>query len=112
MTVREPLLHPVPLKDLRPTQISVGLREVNEKRRQWREHSDSNTSEFLGKHMIPVVLGPKDHRYVIDHHHLCRALMDEGVKDILVSIVADPYVGPPIVQSCDPSVPSLPTKYS
>jgi hypothetical protein len=89
VTSREPLLHPVPLNELRPTQITVGLREVEEKRRQWRGHAGDNASEFLGRHMIPVVVGPKERRYVIDHHHLCRALIEEGVKDILVTIEAD-----------------------
>jgi hypothetical protein len=36
-----------------------------------------------------VVLGPNQHHYVIDHHHLARALHDEGVKDILVTVIAD-----------------------
>jgi len=36
-----------------------------------------------------VVLGPKDRHYVIDHHHLARALHDEGIKDIDVTVVAD-----------------------
>jgi hypothetical protein len=35
--------------------------------------------------MIPVVLGPKDRAYVLDHHHLCRALLEEGVEEILVN---------------------------
>ncbi len=39
--------------------------------------------------MIPVVHGPDKRFYVIDHHHLARALHDEGVKDILVTVVAD-----------------------
>lgn len=85
----EPILHPVPLKELRPTQITVGYREVAEKRRQWRERAEHDPSDFLGSHMIPAVLGPKGRRYVIDHHHLCRALLDEGVKDVLVNLVAD-----------------------
>ena len=89
MSTREPLLNPVQIKDLRPTQITVGFREVGEKRRQWRERAKDKGSEFLGKHMIPVVLGPKERRYVIDHHHLCRALLEEGVEDILVNVVAD-----------------------
>src|SRR5690242_21589330 len=38
---------------------------------------------FLGQHMIPVVLGPKARSYVIDHHHLARALHDEGVPHVL-----------------------------
>ena len=89
MTNHEPLIDPVYLSELRPTQITVGLREVNEKRRQWREHLDRDGPEFLGRHMIPVVLGPKGRRYAVDHHHLARALMDEGVEKVLVDVLAD-----------------------
>ena len=46
-------------------------------------------AELLGKHMIPVVLGPDERYYVVDHHHLARALHDEGVKDVLVTVIAD-----------------------
>src|SRR5580704_8725198 len=87
---REPLLEPVPILSLRPTQMTVGMREVKEKRRRWREHKSSKKrAELLGKHMIPVVLGPDKHYYVVDHHHLARALHDEGVKDILVTVIGD-----------------------
>ncbi|MDR3408817.1 MAG: ParB-like protein [Methylovirgula sp.] len=89
MSVREPLLKPVPLADLRPTQITVGYREVTEKRRRWKELADEKGAEFLGKHMMPVILGPKERHYVIDHHHLGLALIEEKVKDILVNVVAD-----------------------
>lgn len=88
--VREPIVHPIPILSLRPTQMTVGMREVKEKRRRWREHkSKTKQEEILGKHMIPVVQGPDERFYVIDHHHLARALHDEGVQDILVTIVAD-----------------------
>src|SRR6202022_5177091 len=87
---REPILHPIPILSVRPTQMTVGMREVKEKRKRWREHkSMKKQAELLGKHMIPVVLGPDKHHYVIDHHHLARALHDEGVKDILVTGIAD-----------------------
>ena len=87
---REPLLKPVPILTLRPTQMTVGMREVKEKRKRWRQHkSDKKRAELLGKHMIPVVLGPDERHYVVDHHHLARALHDEGVKDILVTVIAD-----------------------
>jgi hypothetical protein len=89
MTAREPLLKPVPIGTLRPTQITVGLREVEQKRQEWRRRAADQGARFLGDHMIPVIWGPKDRHYVIDHHHLCRALMDEGVEDILVDVVAD-----------------------
>ncbi len=87
--VREPTVNPVPILALRPTQITVGMREVAEKRTRWRELGDSKGGAFLGTHVIPVILGPKQRHYVIDHHHLARALHDEGVTDILVTIVAD-----------------------
>jgi hypothetical protein len=87
--VREPLLTPVPLSELRPTQITVGMREVTAKRKDWKTRDDAKGAEFLGKHMIPVILGPKERHYVIDHHHLGRALMEEGVEHVLVTIVAN-----------------------
>ena len=39
--------------------------------------------------MIPVVLGPKSRHYVVDHHHLARALHEEGVKDVAVTLIAN-----------------------
>ena len=84
-----PILHPVAVADLRPTQITVGMREVELKRHEWRSLAPSKAPGFLGRHLVPVVRGPKDRPYVIDHHHLARALHEEGVKDVLVSFVAD-----------------------
>jgi hypothetical protein len=88
--VREPRIHPIPILDLRPTQMTIGMREVKEKRKRWREEgSIQKQAEVLGKHMIPVVRGPDKRYYVVDHHHLARALHDEGVKDILVTVIGD-----------------------
>src|SRR3981081_4236989 len=87
---REPILQPIAILSLHPTQMTVGMREVKEKRNRWREHkSKKKQAQLLGKHMIPVVLGPDQHHYVVDHHHLARALHDEGVKDILVTVIGD-----------------------
>ena len=89
VAVREPILKPVAITDLRPTQITVGMREVSEKRKRWREMKTKKGEKFLGNHMIPVILGPKDRHYVIDHHHLALALYKEGVKDVLVAVVSN-----------------------
>ena len=86
---REPRVHPVSILSLRPTQMTVGMREVKEKRKRWREHGKKKQAELLGTHMIPVVYGPDERYYVIDHHHLGRALHDEGVKEVLVTVVGD-----------------------
>jgi len=79
----------VHILDLRPTQITVGLREVAQKRAEWRAESPGHRPDFLGKHLIPAVLGPKHRYFLIDHHHLARALHDEGVEDVAVSVAAD-----------------------
>ena len=87
---REPIVTPVPVEELRPTQITVGMREVALKRQMIREQdAKKKTGAFLGKHMVPVVLGPKNRNYVTDHHHLARALLEEGVKDVLVTVISD-----------------------
>ena len=87
--VREPVLSTVAIADLRPTQITVGMREVKSKRRHWRETAKRKGDKFLGKHLIPVILGPKDRNYVIDHHHLALALHEEKVKDVAVTVIAN-----------------------
>ncbi len=90
--IRTPILSTVPLKELRPTQITVGMREVESKRRRWRERaakSNEKAGRFLGRHMMPVILGRKDRHFIIDQHHLSRALLEEGVKEVLVTVVAD-----------------------
>ena len=87
--VREPILTTVAISDLRPTQITVGMREVAAKRQHWREIAAKEGAKFLGKHMIPVVLGPKSRHYVVDHHHLALALQEEGVKDVAVTPIAN-----------------------
>lgn len=86
---RDPILTPVEIESLRPTQITVGMREVDEKRKSLRAHGARKIGAFLGDHMIPVILGPKERPYVIDHHHLSLALHKEGVKKVLVTVVAD-----------------------
>jgi hypothetical protein len=89
VTVREPVLHPIAITELRPTQITVGMREVREKQKGWQQGDQKKKAEFLGRHMMPVIRGPKDRMYIIDHHHLSLALHNEGVKEVLVTVVAD-----------------------
>jgi hypothetical protein len=79
----------VAITDLRPTQITVGMREVTSKRKHWREIGAGKGEKFLRQHVIPVVLGPKQRHYVVDHHHLARALHEEGVSEVAVTSVAN-----------------------
>jgi hypothetical protein len=87
--MREPLFRSTPLAELRPTQITVGMQEVAAKRREWQQKHGRKAGKFLAGHLIPVVLGPKERRYVTDHHHLARALWDEGVRAVATSVILD-----------------------
>jgi hypothetical protein len=92
MIAREPVLNPVAIAELRPTQITVGFREVAEKRREWRDRSENSkkkAAEYLGRHLVPTVLGPSGRHYLIDHHHLALALEEEKQTEVLVTVAAD-----------------------
>ena len=92
MTTREPILSPVAIAELRPTQMTVGFREVAEKRREWSDRADKSAkkaAQFLGSHMVPTVLGPTGRHYLIDHHHLALALHEAKQTEVLVTVAAD-----------------------
>ncbi len=87
--IREPVLHPTPILELRPTQMTLGMVEVALKRKSWKAQNSKQLADFLDHHMVPVVIGPGEDRFLIDHHHLARALHDEGIDSVFVTIVAD-----------------------
>jgi hypothetical protein len=89
MTQRiQPILHPVRIRDLCPTQMTVGLREVATKREEWRNRPRDSADKYLGSHMIPAVIGPGGAPWIIDHHHFALALHEEGADEVMVSVVA------------------------
>jgi hypothetical protein len=77
------------IANLLPTQITVGMREVDIKRNRWREKNRDETVNYLKTNQIPVILGPGAGHYIIDRHHLLLALHKEGVREVPVSIVAN-----------------------
>jgi hypothetical protein len=85
----DPLPIGVPIADLRPTQMTVGFREVEIKRRQWREADEPARAKLLRRHVVPAVVGPKGRHYIVDNHHFTRALLEEDAPEIAVYIVAD-----------------------
>lgn len=86
---RDPVLHPTDIAELRPTQMTVGLLEVERKRGDWHAKGEAKKTEALASHMIPVVIGPGELRYIVDHHHLARALWDDGQRDVFVMVIGD-----------------------
>jgi hypothetical protein len=86
-TVRAPLSHPVDIAELKPTQMTIGLREVETRATKIKVLATQDATKLARKHVIPVVKGPKDKYYVIDHHHLCRAMLLAGQKQVSAMVV-------------------------
>jgi hypothetical protein len=85
----ESLSETAPLASLLPTQVTIGIREMEFRRERWRKKHRAEARQYLIRHKIPVVKGPQAALFIIDRHHLARALREEGVTDVPVSIVAD-----------------------
>lgn len=83
-TMHAPLAQPVKILDLRPCQLTVGFRAAREKAEVLPKTGRSGDHSH---HVVPVIRGPKKQLYLIDHHHLCWALLSKK-HDYVRAIVA------------------------
>jgi hypothetical protein len=95
--VRVAKVHEVEIHRLRPTQITVGLIEVQDKCAKLEALNKHEQQEFLEAHPIPAVWGPDGKLYITDHHHLGRAAAEAGV-DSGFFWIEDDYSKVPIAQ--------------
>jgi hypothetical protein len=79
----------IAVSELHPTQMTVGFREVEIKRRQWRGTDADGRLKLLRRHVAPTVIGPKGRRYIVDQHHFVKALLDEKAPQVAVYVLAD-----------------------
>lgn len=86
--LRHPILSVAPRR-LRPTQITVGLREVADKRTQWHALGRKKRAALIASHWFPGVLGPGREVYIVDHHHFGLAMLEEGVEQVPVIVQRD-----------------------
>lgn len=77
------------LAQLRPTQFSVGYTEVERKAAEWKKLKKKQRPQVLESHVFPAVLGPDEAYYIVDHHHLGIALIEEGQKEVWVTRLDD-----------------------
>jgi hypothetical protein len=84
-----PKLKRAPLESLRPTQLTVGMIEVEVKRRRLASLSAKARAEFLAAHPMPAVVGPEERLYITDHHHLARAALEARVTEACFTVEAD-----------------------
>lgn len=73
---------------LRPTQLTVGYRAVKEKSKKLKDMSDDDYRDYLRKNAIPVIIGPNGY-YPLDHHHLARAIYENGKTRVVLQIKAN-----------------------
>jgi len=79
----------VKLAHLRPTQLSVGYAEVQLKAAEWKQLKKKQRKLELEHSVFPAVLGARDEHYIIDHHHLGIALIEQDVKEVWVAQIDD-----------------------
>ncbi|HTH76032.1 MAG TPA: ParB-like protein [Trinickia sp.] len=82
-------LVPAKLEALRPTQITVGYHEVRAKRAHWKSLDRKARAQAISTHWFPAVLGPGNAHFVVDHHHLGLALIEEGVREVKTMVLRD-----------------------
>jgi len=77
------------LQDLHPTQLTVGMIVVQDKKKHLAALSPSDRQSFMKDHPMPAVVGPQGKLYITDHHHLGRAALDAGVATGFFTVDAD-----------------------
>jgi hypothetical protein len=77
------------LQDLHPTQLTVGMIVVEDKRKHLEGMSPSERDAFMKAHPMPAVVGPQGKLYITDHHHLGRAALDARVSTGFFLVEAD-----------------------
>ncbi len=63
------------LEQLRPTQITVGFKEVEQKRKEFASMKPKQRQAQMREQLFPVVKGFSDQYFILDHHHAALAML-------------------------------------
>jgi hypothetical protein len=74
---------------LHPAQGALGFEEVRRKTAEIAAMSDSEREEYRKRKRVPVVVGPDQKLYMIDHHHSTLALLNSGFSDVYIEVIDD-----------------------
>ncbi|MFM5357626.1 ParB-like protein [Aeromonas veronii] len=72
---------------LHPTQGGVGQIQVDETQATLAGMSAKQLDKLMKKKEIPVVIAPDSSYWLVDRHHLTKALWQQGVKDARVKVI-------------------------
>ncbi|MEP9377896.1 ParB-like protein [Aquabacter sp. CN5-332] len=78
----------VEIADLHPTQLTLGLVEVAKRAKRMSALGKRELDALVEDKPVPCVIGPKGRLYMIDHHHLCRALLLCGRNTVFQDVSA------------------------
>jgi hypothetical protein len=87
--IKMPKIHESAMNTLHPTQLTVGMIEVQDKKTHLASLTPQDQQDFMQAHPIPAVIGPGGKLYITDHHHLGRAALEAGVLNGFFMIEAD-----------------------
>ena len=73
---------------LHPTQGGVGQLQVDAIQRKLAGKSAKQLDNLMKKKEIPVVIAPDGGYWLVDRHHLTKALWQQGVKQVRVKVIA------------------------
>lgn len=79
----------IPILELRPTQFVLGMKEIDAKTAKMAKFTPKEMAAYRKAHRIPVVRGPKNQTYLIDHHHYLRACWELKIDSYDLQIVKD-----------------------
>ncbi len=74
----------IAIVELRPTQMTLGLDEVRARAAKIAKQSPAERQQYLERKCIPHVIGPGQRLYIVDHHHLCRALWSLDIHEAVL----------------------------
>jgi hypothetical protein len=73
-----------PIGDLRPTQLTLGMSEVTMRAAKIIKLSPDDREAYLDSKAIPHVIGPDKQIFMVDHHHLARALWSLDIREAVL----------------------------
>src|SRR5690349_17591713 len=76
------------IDDLYVTQPNLGMIEVHARAEKIRQMDKDELKKYLHKKPVPVVIGPGSKVYLINEHHMCRALLEVGVTEVEIEVQA------------------------
>lgn len=68
---------------LRPTQSTVGMREVEMRIEKMKGWPAKKCERLLREKTAPIVVGPGNEVYLLDHHHLARLLLESRIMPLM-----------------------------